>query len=199
MKSAPAAASAIQPLSSSACPLSQPIVFGTAVDAIYKSVRKTLLAQALFITKSRHAAEEVVQDVFTYAWQHSGSYDPQRSAVQTWLSMLCHSRALDYLRAQKSHPGPSDFALDPDATPDLRQGPEALQCAAALRRAVTVALLALPAPHRQLLALHYFADLSHTEISGLMGMPIGTVKTNIRRAKVVLSADRCLNSFHYDA
>ncbi len=139
-----------------------------------------------------------MQEVFTYAWQNSENYDPQLSAIRTWLSMLCRSRSIDYLRSERPHKNSPDSECELDLTPDHGPGPEALQASSALKSSITAALLLLPARYRQLLILHYFSELSHLEISALVDMPVGTVKTNIRRGKTLLSADRCLSSFHCD-
>ncbi|MRX07154.1 sigma-70 family RNA polymerase sigma factor [Pseudoduganella sp. FT25W] len=174
----------------------QSTICSMPAQVLYQSTRRSLLAQALRITRSSHAAEEIVQDVFTYAWQNSENYDPHLSAFRTWLSMLCRSRSIDYLRSEKPHENSPDSTCELDLAPDHSPGPEALHASSALKSSITAALLLLPARYRQVLSLHYFSELSHLEISALVGMPVGTVKTNIRRGKTLLAADQCLSSFH---
>jgi DNA-directed RNA polymerase specialized sigma24 family protein len=55
--------------------------------------------------------------------------------------------------------------------------------------------MALPKHQRQLVVLHYYSDLSHAEIADLTALPLGTVKTVIRRAKITLGTNRTLQSF----
>lgn len=162
---------------------------------VYQSARHALFSQALFMTKSHQAAEEVVQDVFTYAWLNSESYNSRQSGLSTWLALICRSRAIDYLRSQKACPTSRSSEYDMDVVVDPQPGPESRQTASALKQAISTALRSLPAAQRQLLVMHYYAELSHAEIAELIGIPLGTVKTNIRRARNILAANASLSSF----
>lgn len=137
---------------------------------------------ALRITRQPEAAEEVVEDVYFQVWRDAARFDPARGKVLTWLLTICRSRALDYLRRKDEaelHPDPeelqSEVAVDGSDPLDILQ---ATECAGAIHKALT-SLGPLP---RQLITLAFFRGLSHQEIADHCKMPLGTVKTTLRRA-----------------
>ncbi|MRX07471.1 sigma-70 family RNA polymerase sigma factor [Pseudoduganella sp. FT25W] len=177
------------------CTRSNKSIGWVSLADLYKSRWRFVLSQALFITQSPHAAEEIAQDVFAFAWRHGDSYESAKSSLATWLSMLCRSRCLDYLRSQRVgyRTLDSDAGLEP--VQDEQSAPEARHASNSLRDAVSTALRTLPRHQRQLLVMHYYADLSHAEIAVLTDLPLGTVKTTIRRAKIALESNRMLHAF----
>ncbi|HZR04125.1 MAG TPA: sigma-70 family RNA polymerase sigma factor [Burkholderiales bacterium] len=138
---------------------------------------------ALRITGNAGLAEEAVGDAYYQAWRHAGEYDAQRAAPMTWLLIMCRSRALDALRARDPallHDSPHDL-VDPA---DLPQGSDTVDILASLEagHAVHTAIAALTPVERQMIGLAFFRGLSHQEIAHFAGMPLGTVKSHIRRA-----------------
>ena len=84
---------------------------------------------------------------------------------------------------------PAEAHPDPQALADHSQGatdPHDLVAATRAHATLNAALAGLPAVQRQLVALAYFRGLSHSEIAEHTGMPLGTVKTHVRRALAVL-------------
>src|SRR5262245_61521947 len=65
-------------------------LFGTLVHALEHRV-----------TRDRDAASDVVQEVFGYLWEHPLAYDPNRAGLRTWLAMLAHRRAVDWVRREE--------------------------------------------------------------------------------------------------
>lgn len=165
------------------------------LTTLYRSQWRFVLWQALYITQSRQAAEEIAQDVFAYAWQMSDFYDSARGSLPNWLSMLCRSRAVDYLRSESRNSRTLDHDAELDSIPDDQMSADANLDYQLLREALRVALSALPKQQKQLLKMHYYSELSHAEIATLTGLPLGTVKTAIRRAKIALGRNRTLRSF----
>jgi RNA polymerase sigma-70 factor (ECF subfamily) len=161
---------------------------------LYKSQWRSVLSQAQFITRSRQAAEEITQDVFAFVWQHGDSYESAKSSLATWLSMLCRSRSLDYLRSQRAGYRTADVDARTTSVHE-ESDPEARHASSRLRAAVSIALRALPKQQKQLLVMHYYSDLSHAEIAILADLPLGTVKTTIRRARIALGTNRMLDAF----
>lgn len=161
-------------------------------DTTYTGARGRLLAQAFRVTKDRKVAEEVVQEVFLYAWLNTESYNAARSSLLTWLSMLCRSRAIDYLRAHTSQHYVEIEALSSEECESMDLSPE-LACETSRRsRALNAALLGLSPLRREAIVLSYYAELSHHEIADQMHLPVGTVKTHIRRGKQDLSINAAL-------
>lgn len=138
---------------------------------------------ALRIVRTREAAEEVSIDTFLQVWRTAGSYDALRGGPLAWLLTIARSRALDYLRRAEpaeAHPDPELLARP--ETLDRGEDPQDLLAAVEGREALLRALERLSALQRQLLALAFFRGLTHQEIAAHAQLPLGSVKTYIRRA-----------------
>jgi RNA polymerase sigma-70 factor, ECF subfamily len=138
--------------------------------------------------RSREDAEEVVCDVHLHVWQCARAYDAARGSVMGWLAVITRNRAIDRLR-QRRHV----VSLDDERHQALAASLVGVQADAEYhwRRdyANTVlhrALLDLPEERRQLLELAFFDHLSHGAIARSLSMPLGTVKSHLRRTLQLL-------------
>lgn len=144
---------------------------------------------ALRITRNPADAEEAAMDAYLQVWRDAASYRREQGSPLGWLLTIVRSRALDRLRRRdraESHPEPDTLAaapLSPDGNPDE------LLHASVRNGALHRALSALPALQRQLVGLAFLRDLSHGEIAELTGLPLGTVKSHLRRALQCLRHD----------
>jgi RNA polymerase sigma-70 factor (ECF subfamily) len=140
----------------------------------------------LRIARNAEMAEEVVSDVYMQAWRDAARYDASRGRVLAWLLIMARTRALDALRRDDeafAHPEPYELVDEPEQ----QQGnPQDLLSATRAGTALHRALKTLDPVPRQLLALAFFRGLTHSEIVEATGMPLGTVKTHIRRALATL-------------
>ncbi|MBI3345056.1 MAG: sigma-70 family RNA polymerase sigma factor [Gammaproteobacteria bacterium] len=164
----------------------------SALESLYDMTVARVYGVALRITGRRDAAEEVVADVYWQVWQQAGRYDAQRGSVLAWLLTICRSRALDHLRRRDKaefHPEPQtlDSELSVAGT-----NPEDLLSAVERESVVHAALQGLSAQQRQLIALAFFKGMSHQEIATYTAIPLGTVKTHLRKALAALQ--QLLNS-----
>lgn len=122
-------------------------------------------------------AEECTQDVMATLWRKAHMFDPSRASVATWIFTIARNRKIDAFRKQR-RPEPEDLTWGPEAEPDqadalgLRQDIDQL----------TEAIARLPGKQRDLIQQAYFGDLSHSEISQITGLPLGTIKSRIRLA-----------------
>jgi RNA polymerase sigma factor (sigma-70 family) len=126
-------------------------------------------------------AEEVIEDVYVQVWREAARFDPARGVALAWLLMMARSRALDALRRVE----PAMVVADPQSLVDEPPADaDPLGLLEAMRRgsAVRSALAELPVRERQMIALAFFRGLTHGEIATAMHLPLGTVKTAIRRA-----------------
>jgi RNA polymerase sigma factor (sigma-70 family) len=139
----------------------------------------------------RHAlTEEVVEDTFWQVWRQAPRFDEQRGRAMTWLFAMARSRAIDALRREQR------FQSEPSANPDDGSAMEtladerALDLLEATRGAAQLhaAVAELEPRARQLLALAFFRGMTHEEIALHAGMPLGSVKSAIRRALMQLRA-----------
>lgn len=150
-----------------------------ALAELYDALAGRVYGLALRITRQVQTAEEVTEDAFWQVWRQAPRFDPTRGSVLSWILTIARSRALDALRRRD----PAE-ALDERCLADLEAGsnPQDLLQAVQQHHRLHAALAGLDALPRQLLALAFFRGLSHEEIACQMQLPLGTVKSHIRRA-----------------
>jgi len=159
----------------------------TALAALYDATAARVYGLALRIMRDAAAAEEVVVDTFHQAWREARRFDAARGAPLAWLLVICRSRALDALRARD----PVMSSEDPEALrnpDDAGAAADPLDCFAVREENAMLhaALAALTPAQRQMLGLAFFRGATHEEIAAHGGLPLGTVKSQIRRALAAL-------------
>jgi RNA polymerase sigma factor (sigma-70 family) len=125
-------------------------------------------------------ADDAAQQTFVAAWRTRERFDPERGSLAGWLLGIARHKVIDTLRASERRRGLTDRARDEVAVaapPTTATGPDAL----ADRLLLADALGRLPEDQRRTLELAFFDDLTHPQIAEVTGMPIGTVKSHIRR------------------
>jgi RNA polymerase sigma-70 factor (ECF subfamily) len=152
-----------------------------ALGELYDRHAARLLGLARRILGEGGEAEEVLQEVFLFAWRAAASYDAARGTVLTWLLIATRSRAIDRLRSRKSAArtgGRSleEIGVDPPARDDVEADSADRQWNGICRTAVGE----LPRDQRQVLELAYFEGLTQQEIADRTATPLGTVKTRAR-------------------
>jgi RNA polymerase sigma-70 factor (ECF subfamily) len=126
-------------------------------------------------------AEEVLLDVYMKAWKNAGSYSPDRGTVQAWLFTMARSVAIDRVRQRRARP--STLSLEFQGVsepPSSDESPEQQSAALQRRRKVQLLLDELPREQRDVVMLAFFGGLTHAELAGRLGQPLGTVKSRIR-------------------
>ncbi len=154
----------------------------TAFEAFYNATTERVLSLVMRITQQIDIAEEVVSDVYLQVWRQADRFDPGRGNALAWLSILCRSRALDTLRKNNTAPTSSAIPISEVPEAEAADFPQDLLIALEQKSAVHAALEKLEPNQRQLLALAYFRGYSHSELAQFTGMPLGTVKTQLRRS-----------------
>lgn len=127
-------------------------------------------------------AEDLVQEVFTEIWKKSASFNPDIASEATFIGMVTRRRAIDFLRRHGRQPGfePLESAA---SLPDSTEEPSTISCHA---DAVKSSLAVLPAETLQLFDLFFENGFTHPEIAEKTGLPLGTVKTRLRRGLLTL-------------
>lgn len=149
-------------------------LYDATLSRVYAIVRRVVFDPGL--------AEEVVEDVYMQVWRSAGNYDASRGVVLAWLLMMGRSRALDALRRTDEAQVVEDPHELAGEEPDREQDPADLLDAMRRDSLTHSALAKVAARDRQLLALAFFRGLTHAEIAEETKLPLGTVKTAIRRA-----------------
>ncbi len=156
-----------------------------ALAKLYALLIGRVYGLALRMTRDTGLAEEIAEDVFWQVWRQAPRFDSRRGSAITWVMTIAHSRALDALRSVLP------LQLEPDMTflanaANEDQGdcdqPQDLLAATQRQHCVHRALADLEPLPRQLVALAFFRGLTHEEISTHTCLPLGTVKSHLRRA-----------------
>jgi RNA polymerase sigma-70 factor, ECF subfamily len=154
-----------------------------ALRSLYDLTSSKLFGVALRILVKREWAEEALQDAFVSIWRYAGDYRESLAAPMTWMAAIVRNRALDCLRRHKtSAAGQTEWSESLDevlAGPDPDPADTALLSQEARRLAVCMERL--DANQRQAVALAYMRDQSHSEIAEVLKVPLGTVKSWVRR------------------
>jgi RNA polymerase sigma-70 factor, ECF subfamily len=131
---------------------------------------------------NRADAEDVTQATFVAAWLGRGTFDPERGGMLGWLLGIARRKVVDRVRsaARENRAADTVRALPEQAGPD--ESPDRV-----LDRLVLADELArLPDDQRRTLQLAFYDDLTHPQISAVTGLPLGTVKSHIRRGMASL-------------
>ena len=159
-----------------------------ALAQLYERHVQLLLNLACRMLSVRTAAEDLVQDVFVEVWRRAYSYQAERGSVQAWLVVRLRSRALDYLRSARVRR--EVRSVDPLKLLQNIAAPERTDYSAD-HAVLHSSLDDLPQVQRQVLELAYFQGLTSAEISALMSVPVGTVKSRlsagIRKVRAALT------------
>jgi RNA polymerase sigma-70 factor (ECF subfamily) len=152
-----------------------------ALAELYDETSRIVYGMALRMVRDPSAAEDITLEVFLQVWRSAASYTPSRATVVSWLAMLARSRSIDWLRStQARFVQQSDPLEDEDAFHGREPDPELTCVEAAKTRAVLKCMNRLAPEQREAIELAYFSGLSHSEIAGRLGQPLGTIKSRIR-------------------
>jgi RNA polymerase sigma-70 factor, ECF subfamily len=161
-----------------------------ALSKLYDRYNRTVFGVGLRILGDRSLAEELAQEVFLKVWRSSGTFDSARGSFSTWLYRVTRSVALDlYRKRARRIRQVSDGQLHIAAVRDTSAGPQEIADESWLSWRVSRALEMLDAPHREVIELAHFEDLTQREISERTGVPLGTVKTRTASAYKSLRKD----------
>ncbi|RKH59545.1 sigma-70 family RNA polymerase sigma factor [Corallococcus llansteffanensis] len=154
-----------------------------AMRDVYARCSARAFAIAVRLLPTRADAEEVLQEIFLDVWRRAREFDPARGGLETWVTTIARTRAIDRLRSlgtvSRMVEGVSQQAPPVSATP---QAPDVSVAASQDQARVRAALAQLPPEQREVVLLAYFEGLSQSEIAQKTGHPLGTVKTRARLA-----------------
>ena len=122
-------------------------------------------------------AEEVTQTVFVDAWRARQSFDPTKGSLGGWLMTITKRRCIDRVRVlDRSRRDVAAVAAAAEHNHRV-DGPDQIID----QIVVSDQLARLPQSQRVVLELAFYDDLSHSQIASLTGLPLGTVKSHLRR------------------
>lgn len=160
-----------------------------AFSRLYERTSAKLYGIALRILQNESEAEEVLQDVYVSVWRNAGRFEPGRASPITWLAVLARNRAIDRIRGRKPAAASLEEAGDPassdlDALEILEQADDRKQLHGCLEQ--------LDESPRRAVVSAFLDGSTHSEIAVREDVPLGTMKSRIRRALIALRS--CLES-----
>ena len=155
-----------------------------ALRELYDLTSSKLYGVAVKVAGNREWAEDVLQEAYLNIWRIAGDYRAALSPPMAWMGVIVRSRALDFLRRRASQHADAARELDEminetvaGDSPDPMDTTQASEQAWALHEC----LRKLESRQREVVSLAYLRDLSHSELAEQLKLPLGTVKTWIRR------------------
>ncbi len=158
-----------------------------ALQTVYRLTSAKLFGVALRILGERSEAEDVLQEVYLTVWRKAADFDSGRASPMTWLIAIARNRAIDRLRAtrQSRHMDPIDAAAEiADSAPMADRALESLQDHARLHGCLD----GLEARERAALRGAFFDGNTYEDLAARMNVPLGTMKSWIRRAMIKLKS-----------
>jgi RNA polymerase sigma factor (sigma-70 family) len=158
-----------------------------ALQTVYRLTSAKLFAVCLRILGERSEAEDALQEVFMAVWLKAAAFDPALSSPMTWLIAIARNRSIDRLRVRRQNRRMGPIEEVSELTDDKPAADVALQSAqeqAQLRRCLD----GLAGHERAALRGAFFDGNTYEELAEGMKVPLGTMKSWIRRAMVKLKA-----------
>jgi len=148
----------------------------SAFETIYDRYAPRVFGLLMKILGHRGEAEDVLQETFWQLWSRVSDYEAGRASPHVWLVQIARSRAIDRLRRRRNHEA---LALDSElpSREDACGVVDRLEAAKVARKT----LVRLPEEQRTAIGLAFFCGMTHEEIARQQCLPLGTVKTRIRR------------------
>lgn len=155
-----------------------------ALRQLYDLTSSKLYGLAVRVAGNREWAEDVLQEAFVTIWRSAADYKATLSPPMAWLGLIVRSRGLDFLRRRTAERADKvqeiDEAIEDSVAGDADDPMDTTQ-ASEQAWALHECLRKLEARQREVVSLAYLRDLSHSELSEQLKLPLGTVKTWIRR------------------
>ncbi len=160
-----------------------------ALKRLFDAEAPRMIGVAERILRRRALAEEAMQDAFVQVWRRAASFDPSLGSGRTWLYAILRNRSLNILRSESRMELVGDDAAFDGASEE--EDPEAVVMKLGEATRLRQCLEKLEPARRQAIVLAYSNGLSHGELAGRLKIPLGTIKSWIRRG--MQSLKECLS------
>lgn len=153
-----------------------------AFESLFTEYKFFVYRDALLMTGVREKADDVLQDVFITIWKSIDKYNPKKARFITWLHRITINQCIDLFRKEKERLS----VLEKDIEADKNSMPENVVVNNDDHQRLITAMNYLDYKHRATLILRYWDDLSYKDISDVLDIPMGTVKSRIHNALYML-------------
>lgn len=147
---------------------------------LYDNYSKALFTIVYQMIPQQEAAEDLLQQVFVKIWKNMAMYDESKGRLFTWMLNIARNQAIDFTRSKEFNQSGKTGTLSESVYDYQRTN------ASVSDTGLKKVLERLPSENRNLLDLSYFKGYSHKEISDILGLPLGTVKTRLRNIIIEL-------------
>jgi RNA polymerase sigma-70 factor (ECF subfamily) len=151
---------------------------GGAFEVLFDRYSAAVYGMVLQVLRDPAQSEEVAQDVLVEVWRTASRFDPDRGSVRAWLLTMARRRAIDRVRSAQAA-GDREARLAAAATPDFDEVSEVVELRLE-REQVRRCLEVLTGLQRESIHLAFYRGYTHREVSDVLGVPLGTVKTRLR-------------------
>ncbi|WP_152956467.1 sigma-70 family RNA polymerase sigma factor [Pseudomonas sp. MN1F] len=147
-----------------------------AFEALYRTTSAKLFGICLYYLNNRAEAEEVLQEIYTSIWLKASSFDPALSSAGTWMASIARHKAIDRRRSRHIHEPLETLTQWPtldsvvDSVERDHQGSALERCLATLEE-----------DQQRYIRVAFFEGYSYAELAERHSVPLGTVKSWIRR------------------
>ncbi len=156
--------------------------FDEAFSMVFERFKDKVFRLAYSILRDEALAEDLAQEVFVKVWKHLPGYHGGAS-LSTWIYAISRNTCLTELKKRSARPTVSlhapELADGIDRIPALRSA----DAESGLEMDIQTLLAQLPERYRRVMVLFYLEQKSYEEVAALLGLPVGTVKTFLFRAK----------------
>jgi len=156
-----------------------------AFAELYDATAPRVFGLVKRLLRDHAQSEEVTQEIFLEIWQTAARYDPSKGGAMAWMLTMTHRRAVDRVRASQASRDRDLRVGIRDRDPDFDAVVEDVEVRIESER-VKEAMMRLTELQRQAVQLAYFGGYSHREVSAMLKVPIGTVKTRLRDGMIRL-------------
>lgn len=155
-----------------------------ALHSLYTGTAPQLFGLALRILRNRELAEEILQDCFILVWRNAHTFDPGRGNAMAWLARIVRNRCIDAIRRRGRETPLSDASIEDWEDPTPHPADRAVLSGDARR--LQDCLDKLEEGPRKALTLIYYQGMTYQEVAAHVNVPLGTVKSWVRRSLVRL-------------
>lgn len=156
-----------------------------ALQTVYRLTSAKLFGVVLRILGERSEAEDVLQEVYLTVWRKAADFDAGRASPMTWLIAIARNRAIDRLRASRVSRRMEPIDAAANLADDAPAADSALEQAQGNAR-LHACLDGLAGHERSALRAAFFDGNTYEELATRMNVPLGTMKSWIRRAMIKL-------------
>ena len=154
----------------------------SALRDIYERWSSLVYTIALRSTRNPEDAADITQSVFISAWTGRAGFDPNAGALPAWLLGICRRKIADFYSAKARVEIVATQAIESDGSKPIHQVDTVSTDTIVDRVVLADELGRLGDPQQKIMELAFFNDLTHIQIASVLDLPLGTVKSHIRRS-----------------